>query len=78
MGTTLGKGMRKPVQAVGAVFAVIGLTLLLLAITTSHWVTIDINRDATPALSGGGLSSYSRDRGIYKECWKDSLIAIFQ
>ena len=69
----VGKGMRRTVQSVGALFAVISLTLLLVSMLTTQWMVIRVNRDRAPVLTASDYSNelayWSRDRGLYRECW---------
>lgn len=71
MGITLGRGMRRTVQSIGSVFVIISLALLLIALVTDYWLVINVDRAAVRA-SETGLASYSRTRGIYRECWESS------
>lgn len=71
IGIALGGGMRRVVQSIGGAFAVISFTLLLVCALTTNWLEIGVNRDLSPAVAVGGLATYSRVRGLYKECWTD-------
>ena len=71
---TLGKGMRRTVQTAGAIFALIAFVLLLLSLLTDYWLKIEVNRDVAPALTGGELATYTRNRGLYRECWPDESL----
>lgn len=63
--------MRRVVQSIGALFAGISLTLLLVSILTTQWVVIRVDRERAPAVTDqtSELSYWSHDRGLYRECW---------
>lgn len=67
-GYAVGHGMRRVVQSVGALFAVISLTLLLVSVLTTQWLVVRVNRDGITG-NVNQLAFYDRNRGLYRECW---------
>ncbi|XP_067948605.1 uncharacterized protein [Watersipora subatra] len=55
----------------GGCLIVLAFISLLVALVTNYWLIIQVDNESLNLQSSGTLATYNRNRGLFKECFKD-------